>query len=237
MYILDEDPKKAASYLSIEHTDTLLLDFNMILKDFNRYKRGKNSNRKYLQLNRKVLASFLSKNAKYYLWGITFYEALQKFRLEAKGNYIGDFESILDKAMNIPECLLNIDIDNGAEDKLVLDSISVGHLNLGLRLKADLSFLKNEKLDTVSKYRLLYILKGYRPQDFLRGVAPEWYVNSCVTIFEKYFIDRELRTRIDLIDGRLHYYLGGVTENWTEIDNVPPQVDVIVNSILFENNP
>ena len=67
--------------------------------------------------------------------------------------------------------------------------------------------------------------------DFVMG-TPVWLVNSSNELIKVY--DKINRRHIKIVrdENRLRYYTSIISDNWTEIMNVPPEIDTIVKYLI-----
>ena len=89
-------------------------------------------------------------------------------------------------------------------------------------------------VDTVSKYRCLYIKKKVQLSDFKEGY-PSWYTLSNMTLFEDYNIMTNTRVKLDFKEGEFRYFIAGASDNWKEIRDVPLEMDHVISALIFRS--
>lgn len=79
--------------------------------------------------------------------------------------------------------------------------------------------------------RLMLIDLNPKFEDFVKGI-PVWYTNISDTILEAYDSLNRRHIRIIEQNGRLRYLTSIISDRWSEIENVPPEMDVIVKFLI-----
>lgn len=89
----------------------------------------------------------------------------------------------------------------------------------------------NKAPDIYMLSRLMLLDLNPKFEDFIKGI-PVWYVNTSNTILDAY--DSTNRRHIKIIDnkGRYRYLTSIISDRWTEIENVPPEMDLIVQYLI-----
>lgn len=79
------------------------------------------------------------------------------------------------------------------------------------------------------------ILIDLRPQfeDFIEG-APHWLTENdteVITAYD-YFNKRHIKIEKHPTEDRYRYFMAIISNNWKEVENVPPEMDIIVNYLI-----
>lgn len=91
------------------------------------------------------------------------------------------------------------------------------------------SYKKMTELVGLSRLMLLDLNPKF--EDFIKGV-PVWYTKFSEPLLEAYDQVNRRHIRIVAKDGRLRYMTSIISDNWTEIKDVPPEMDIIVKYLI-----
>lgn len=91
----------------------------------------------------------------------------------------------------------------------------------------------NKMADTISKFRVMYMIMGYTNDEFPNG-APIWYSCMKSTIWKSFSKLTRLYYRIDTnVEGTYSYYYSVDDINWIEIPNIPFSMRGLIDGIIF----
>lgn len=219
MFILDQDPKKAAKYLIRKHITFYIPIIELVFR------------RIHTKDNSKKLISSLDEFTTYskhnYIWLASFYKELQelyKKHISKENKYK---KSII--GFNT-EFLLPLDEIPNRKFKIFESKYFLCTREFVKKLNSEVKVVK----DIIDYSRKVYLLNKYSKSKFVSGY-PRWYVES-MTIFKSYDYKNRVNIKIDVNKSKGYkYYYSMVSSEWYELKNVPVEMEYVINSLIFPN--
>jgi hypothetical protein len=217
MYILDEDPCKSASYLIKQHIYKYITDLEYSFTYYN-LKKIKPINSSI------VLQECIIYSKENYLWFSKFYEELKKLYnkfVVGKKIFINNFDESFLYNLN------NIEFKNtGLKLPKALDSF-INKFNRYIYHK----YVK-DLTNPIDINRIMYIINNYKVDSFM-GTIPPWYSSVSNIIYSSYNKKDRNRVKIIFEDGKYKYFISFISDKWTEVKDVPPEIKYFINSVLY----
>lgn len=209
IYILDRDPKFAASFV----VKGQLQNYYNLLKEV--FQEVLNKDRKH-----ELLYDTIADSKDNYRWFVTFFKEIERI-LGIKEKFVFPL------GKRIPQ---------GAGDAPnVLQPYSFSTQGVGKPLKLEYKSSNVRDKDPINNYRVAYILKGYQMHEFQGDSYPAWYLLKNTTIFEQYDERTNRRVRVDVRDGDLYYFIAGASDNWQIIADVPKEMDYVISALIYRH--
>jgi hypothetical protein len=209
VYILDRDPKFAASFI----VKGQLQDYYNLLKEV--FQEVLYKDRKH-----ELLYDTISDSKDNYRWFVIFFKEIERI-LGIKDKFIFPL------GKRIPQ--------NSGEAPNALQPYSFSKQGDGKPLKLEYKSSNVKNRDFINNYRVAYILKGYQMHEFQGDSYPAWYLLKNTTIFEQYDERTNKRVRVDVRDGDLYYFIAGASDNWRIISDVPKEMDYVISALIYRH--
>jgi hypothetical protein len=229
IFILDENPKLCASYLTVHHLQQYIEYIIYSIINFRATQTIKNK----VDIEKKPRVDYMFYNQRTAFWFYTLYQEMQEIYKKRFGKYYKVTEYFNEKWLfDLTRVTGPMNVKNKAHKGARLLDFPCLWNSFKDLLEPYENTLKKIR-NRIGKFRVMYMLMGYLYSEFPLG-APAWYNNMKATIWNSYNKMTRLYYRIDTnIEGVYSYYYSIDNKNWTEIKNIPTELRGLIDGIIF----